>query len=69
MEYTTEHNSKGGFRFDIQNPPEAGTEMKTARGEAVVFDEIGPAGMLACTRKSDGVQCLYFPHDLMGANV
>ena len=23
MEYTTEYNSNGGFRFDIQTPPEA----------------------------------------------
>lgn len=23
MEYTTEFNAKGGFRFDIHNPPEA----------------------------------------------
>jgi hypothetical protein len=68
MEYTTEHNGKGGFRFDIRNPPEAGAEMQTISGDAVTFDEIGPAGMLACTRKRDGVQNLYFPHDLMGAN-
>lgn len=64
MQYATEHNSKGGFRFNIQNPPPAGTELKTKRGEAVVFDEVGLAGMLACTRKSDGSQQLYFPHDL-----
>jgi len=69
MEYTTEYNHKGHFRFDVLNPPKAGTEMKTTNGEAVVFDEIGPAGMLICTRKSDGSQQMYFPHSLMGANV
>ena len=68
MEYTTEYNSNGGFRFDIQNPPEAGTEMHTTSGEAVIFNEVSFAGMLACTRKSDGSQQLYFPHALMGAN-
>lgn len=68
MEYTTEYNSKGGFRFDIRNPPEAGTELKTTSGEDVIFDEVSFAGMLACTRKSDGSQQLYFPHELAGAN-
>ena len=68
MEYTTEYNSNGGFRFDIQNPPEAGTEMHTTSGEAVIFNEVSFAGMLACTRKSDGSQQLYFPHALMCAN-
>lgn len=28
-----------------------------------MFDEVGLAGMLACTRKSDGSQQLYLPHD------
>jgi hypothetical protein len=65
MEYTTEHNAKGGFRFDIRNPPMSGTELKTRSGDMVVFDEVGIAGMLVCTRKSDGSQQLYFPHDLI----
>ena len=64
MQYATEYNSNGGFRFDVRNPPPAGTKLKTNRGEAVVFDEVGIAGMLACTRTSDGSQQLYFPHDL-----
>lgn len=51
MQYTTEHNSKGSFRFNIQNPPPAGTELKTKRGEAVVFDEVGLAGMHAQERR------------------
>lgn len=66
MQYTVEHNRKGGFRFDIRNPPPAGTELTTKSGESVVFDEVGLAGMLACTRKSDSSQQLYFPHDLDG---
>jgi len=63
MNYQTEHNGKCGFRFDIENPPVAGTELTTKNGELVIFDEVGMAGMLACTRKSDGVQQLHFPHD------
>lgn len=66
MDFNTEYNSKGGFRFDVRNPPAPGTELMTRSGEAVVFDEIGLAGMLACTRKSDGSQQLYFPHDFAG---
>lgn len=38
MKYTTEHNKTGGFRFDIKNPPTAGTEIVTTDGEAVIFD-------------------------------
>ena len=67
MEYSTEHNGKGGIRFDIQHPPQVGTELQTTDGEDVVFDEISFAGMLACTRKSDGSQQLYFPHAIVGA--
>ncbi len=68
MQYQTQYDARGAFRFDISNPPPAGTEIKTKRGEAVVFDEVGPAGMLACTRKSDGSQQLYFPRDLVLPN-
>lgn len=68
MEYTTEHNSTGGFRFDIKNPPASGTEIVTTDGEAVIFDEVSIAGMLACTRKRDGVQQLYFPQQLVTPN-
>lgn len=68
MEHVTEYNHKGGFRFEIKNPPPAGTELITASGESVVFDEVSIAGMLACTRKSDGSQQLYFPHDLVVSN-
>lgn len=66
MEFKTEYNHKGHFRFDVRNPPTPGTELTTRSGEVVVFDEIGLAGMLACTRKSDGSQQLYFPHDFGG---
>lgn len=69
VDFKAEYNGKGGVRFDIKNPPAAGTELKTIGGEVVVFDEIGLAGMLACTRKSDGMQQLYFPHDIFVANV
>ena len=68
MEYTTVYNSKNNFRFEITNPPPAGTELKTVDGEDVIFDEVSFAGMLACTRKSDGSQQLYFPHYLMTPN-
>lgn len=68
MEYTTETNSKGGFRFDIKNPPASGTEIMTTDGEAVIFDEVSIAGMLACTRKRDGSQQLYFPQQLVTPN-
>lgn len=63
MKYTTEHNAKGGFRFDISNPPAPGSELTTKSGELVIFDEVGMAGMLVCTRKSDNFQQLHFPHD------
>lgn len=65
MKYKTVYSSRNTFRFEITNPPPAGTELKTIYGEEVVFDEVSHAGMLACTRKSDGVQQLYFPHYLV----
>lgn len=52
-----------GHRIDWLNPPPAGTRMVN-HGEPVTVDEIGMAGMLAVTRKSDGVQSLVFPWDL-----
>lgn len=36
MQYTIEYNAAGGFRFDIRNPPTAGTELKTKRGETAL---------------------------------
>ena len=65
MEYTTEHNGRGGFRFEINNPPPAGTKLILNHGGVVTFDEIGLAGMLACT-DCNGSQQLYFPHQIQG---
>lgn len=65
MEYKTEFNEKGGRRYDISNPPKSGTEMIDDMGDEVVFDEVGPAGMLMATRKKDGIQNLYHPHELL----
>ena len=65
MEFSTEHNGKGGVRFDIKNPPPAGTKLKTTFGEDVIFDEVGIAGMLVCTRVHDNFQQLYFPNQLV----
>lgn len=68
MEFKTVYNSRNNIRFEITNPPPIGTEMQTTDGEEVVFDGIGLAGMLECTRKSDGSQQLYFPHYLVVPN-
>ena len=64
MKHKIAHNARGGFRFEITNPPVAGTEFITSSGDEVVFDEVSFAGMIACTRKSDGSQQLYFPQEL-----
>ena len=69
MKYTVMRDLRGGFRFDIENPPEPGTDLMTTSGEAVTFDEVSFAGMLACTRKSDDVQQLYMPQQLVMPNV
>ena len=62
MQYQTEHNGKGGIRFNVQNPPAPGTKFRSSMGETVTFDEIGLAGMLACTGQNG--QSLYMPNDL-----
>lgn len=64
MNYSTEHNAKGGFQFDVRNPPNVGTVLSDNFGDRVRFDGIGLAGMLACTRERDGVQNLYMPFQL-----
>lgn len=65
MECTVERNDHGGRRFSSTAIPEPGTELKASNGERVVFDEVGMAGMWACTRISDGAQLLYFPRDFL----
>lgn len=68
FEYTHEHLKGYGHRVTWTNPPPAGTELLAPFDEPVVVDEIGPAGMVVHTRKSDGFQGMSFPHDLKVLN-
>lgn len=63
FEYLHEFRRGSGHRISWRNSPPAGTQMVN-HGEPVTVDEIGMAGMVACTRKSDGFQSLVFPWDL-----
>ena len=69
FEYTHEYRKGYGHRVIWNNPPPAGTELLATFDEPVVVDEIGPAGMVVHTRKSDGFQGMSFPHDLKVPNV
>jgi len=60
-EYEKQFNERGGYRYDWQNPPAPGTKFLDSFGDVVVFEEIGIAGMLTCTRESDGLQSMYQP--------
>lgn len=62
MQYTTEYNAKGSFRFNVQNPPAVGAKFRNPFGQTVTFDEMGMAGLLACSGENG--QSLYMPHDL-----
>lgn len=64
FEYTHEHRRGMGHRVEWKNPPPAGTELLATFDDLVVVDEIGPAGMVVYTRKSDGFQGCAFPQDL-----
>ncbi|WP_157991450.1 hypothetical protein [Caldimonas tepidiphila] len=66
MEYTTEHGPQGRF-FNVQNPPAPGTRLLTNKGDRVVFNGIGFAGMLDCIRLRDSSRQLYFPLELSPA--
>ena len=68
MEYSTEHNGKGGVRFDVRNPPQPGTKVRLRDGRVMTFDGIGMAGMLECT-DCTGFQQLLFPQDIAATNV
>lgn len=63
--YKTEYSDEG-VRFTVLNPPAAGTRMHTTQGDAVIFQGIGHAGMLCCTRLRDSSQQIYFPAELQG---
>lgn len=63
FEYTHEFRRGIGHRISWRNPPPAGAKFVNGR-DLVAVDEIGMAGMISVTRKSDGFQCLVFPWDL-----
>lgn len=64
LDFETEYGPRGGVRFEIRNPPRPGAKLLTNSGERVVFDGMGMAGMLECTRERDDSQQLYFPQDI-----
>lgn len=64
MKRTLETNGRGGVRVSWQEQPTNGQVFTDLFGDEVVFDEIGPAGMILCTRKSDGVQQAHMPYEL-----
>lgn len=63
MKYNNEFNERGGRRVDWIEPPSPGTRFLNQFGDEVTFDEIGLAGMLACS-DSEGSQSLYLPEHL-----
>lgn len=65
LEFTAHRGRRGGLSFTMQALPKVGALLLTRANEEVTFDGVGMAGMLECTRKSDGSQHLYFPHDLV----
>lgn len=60
MDYSTLIGSKGGFAFDVKNPPAPKTKLVLTDKQVVTFDEMGPAGMLVCTDRQNAQQ-LFFP--------
>lgn len=62
--YQIEHQRGMGRRINWRNAPPPGTELLATFDEPVVVDGIGMAGMVVCTRKSDGHQIVVFPSDL-----
>ena len=68
MKHTLETNGRGGVRVAWQEKPTPGQVFTDLFGDEVVFDEIGPAGMILCTRKSDGIQQAHMPHELTPSN-
>lgn len=67
MEYTTEQGPQGQFYFQVQNPPAPGTRLLTTKGDRVIFNGIGSAGMLDCLRLRDSSRQLYFPVQISAA--
>ncbi len=65
MDYTTERSTRGGFRFNVQNPPAKGAKLIHTDGRVLTFDGIGMAGMLECS-DCNGSQSLLFPHQIAG---
>ena len=63
MDYTTERNARGGYRFNVNNPPNEGDKLVLTDASVVTFDGIGMAGMLECT-DCNGIQSLLFPHQI-----
>lgn len=63
-EYRHENRRGMGHRILWKNSPPAGVELLATFDDPVVVDEIGMAGMVVHTRKSDGIQGASFPWDL-----
>jgi hypothetical protein len=63
VKHTTQFNARGGRRVEWVEQPAQGSKFINQFGDVVTFDEIGLAGMMACT-SPDGTQSLYFPDHL-----
>lgn len=63
MDYTTQRSSSGGFRFDVRNPPAAGTQLKLTCGRVVTYQGSGIAGLLQVT-DGEGCEHLVMPHQV-----
>lgn len=66
--YQHEHRRGFGSRIIWHNAPPVGTELIATFDEPVTVDEIGRAGMVTCTRRSDGFQMAAMPWDLKVPN-
>lgn len=68
MKYTLERIGKRGVRVVWEELPKPGQVFTDEAGDEVIFDEIGPAGMILCTRTSDRIQQAHMPHELTPSN-
>lgn len=64
MKHMLETNGCGGVRVVWEEQPKPGQVFTDLFGDEIVFDEIAPAGMILCSRKTDGCQQAHMPHEL-----
>ncbi|MBK1711271.1 hypothetical protein [Rubrivivax gelatinosus] len=60
---TVERGPKGGFRFNWKSLPARGDVVKMSDGRSMVYQQVGPAGMVLCTDEG-GAEHLLFPSQI-----